>query len=315
MTVDLTRRDALKLSASFALGVAGGFSCVELASAAPIEIPAIDKLSVRVLVDSASDIFFRPQEVAGVKTEPGRSSDAKRPLHSEWGLSLYLEPQRGEEKRTFLLDFGWTPEAINNNMDLMKIDPSKVDALIMSHGHFDHLGGLLGFLDRHRKDMPAELTIYAGGEDNFCQRYVKMGAMGDLADFGMLDRRDIAKRNVKLVLCEAPVVIGGQAFTTGKINATASRRYCRTRSSNSSRRTAPGAMRAITCRPRWKARSSRRAHPRTRDLLQPEGQGPCRHFLLRPCRYRELGPAGDGGFGRAKGSRHHGRLPSWACTG
>ena len=217
MTVDLTRRDALKLSASFALGAAGGFSCVELASAAPIEIPAIDKLSVRVLVDSASDIFFRPQEVAGVKTEPGRSSDAKRPLHSEWGLSLYLEPQRGEEKRTFLLDFGWTPEAINNNMDLMKIDPSKVDALIMSHGHFDHLGGLLGFLDRHRKDMPAELTIYAGGEDNFCQRYVKMGAMGDLADFGMLDRRDIAKRNVRLVLCEAPVVIGGQAFTTGKI--------------------------------------------------------------------------------------------------
>jgi 7,8-dihydropterin-6-yl-methyl-4-(beta-D-ribofuranosyl)aminobenzene 5'-phosphate synthase len=35
------------------------------------------------------------------------------PLHSEWGLSLLLEPQRGEEKRTFLLDFGWTPEVIN----------------------------------------------------------------------------------------------------------------------------------------------------------------------------------------------------------
>jgi 7,8-dihydropterin-6-yl-methyl-4-(beta-D-ribofuranosyl)aminobenzene 5'-phosphate synthase len=218
MTSRFSRRDALKMSASLALSAAaGGLSCVEIAKAEPIQVPTIDKLSVRVLVDSASDIFFKPQDVSGVKTEPGRSADSKRPLHSEWGLSLYLEPQKGDEKRTFLLDFGWTPEAINGNMDLLKVDASKIDALIMSHGHFDHWGGLLGFLERHRKDMPAELTMYAGGEDNFCQRYVRAGAGGDLADYGMLDRRDIAKQNVKVVLCESPIVIGGAAFTTGKI--------------------------------------------------------------------------------------------------
>jgi 7,8-dihydropterin-6-yl-methyl-4-(beta-D-ribofuranosyl)aminobenzene 5'-phosphate synthase len=73
---DLNRRDALKMSASFAVAAAaGGFSCVEMAKAAPIEVPTIDKLSVRVLVDSASDIFFKPQETNGVKTEPGRPAD------------------------------------------------------------------------------------------------------------------------------------------------------------------------------------------------------------------------------------------------
>jgi 7,8-dihydropterin-6-yl-methyl-4-(beta-D-ribofuranosyl)aminobenzene 5'-phosphate synthase len=214
---DFNRRDALKMSAGFALAAAaGGFSCVEMAKAGPIEVPTIDKLSVRVLVDSASDIFFKPQEVNGVKIEPGRPSDSKRPLHSEWGLSLLLEPQRGDEKRTFLLDYGWTPEVINDNMDLLKVDPSKIETLILSHGHFDHWGGLLGFLAKHRKDLPADLTMYAGGEDNFCQRYARAG-QGELSDFGMLDRRDLAKQNVKLVLCESPVVIGGQAFTTGKI--------------------------------------------------------------------------------------------------
>jgi 7,8-dihydropterin-6-yl-methyl-4-(beta-D-ribofuranosyl)aminobenzene 5'-phosphate synthase len=213
---DFNRRDALKLSAGLALAT-GGFSCIEMAKAGPIEVPTIDKLSVRVLVDSASDIFFRAQTANGVKTEPGRSADSLRPLHSEWGLSLLLEPQRGDEKRTFLLDYGWTPEAINGNMELLKVDPSKIDTLILSHGHFDHWGGLFGFLDKHRKDLPADLTMFAGGEDNFCQRYARMGAMGDLSDYGMLDRRDIAKQNVKLVLCETPVVIGGQAFTTGKI--------------------------------------------------------------------------------------------------
>jgi 7,8-dihydropterin-6-yl-methyl-4-(beta-D-ribofuranosyl)aminobenzene 5'-phosphate synthase len=216
--MNFSRRDALKLSAGMALTAAtSGFSCVEVAKAGPIEVPTIDKLSVRVLVDSASDIFFRPQEVSGVKTEPGRSSDSKRPLHSEWGLSLYLEPQRGEEKKTFLLDFGWTPETINGNMELLKIDPSRIDALIMSHGHFDHWGGLLGFLEKHRKDLPADLTMSACGEDTFCPRYVRAGAQGELSDFGMLDRRDLARQDVKVVLCETPVVIGGQAFTTGKI--------------------------------------------------------------------------------------------------
>src|SRR3979409_931205 len=142
---DINRRNALKISASFALAAAaGGFSCIEMAKAGPIEVPTIDKLSVAVLVEGASDIFFRPQEVYGVKTEAGRSANSRRPLHSEWGLSLLLEPQRGDEKRTFLLDFGWTPEAINGNMNLLKDDPSKIDKLIMSHGHFDHWGGLLG---------------------------------------------------------------------------------------------------------------------------------------------------------------------------
>jgi 7,8-dihydropterin-6-yl-methyl-4-(beta-D-ribofuranosyl)aminobenzene 5'-phosphate synthase len=105
---DINRRDALKMSAGLAVA-AGGFSCIELAKAGPIDVPVIDKLSVRVLVDSASDIFFRPQEVAGVKTEPGRSANSLRTLHSEWGLSLLLEPQRGDDKQTFLLDYGWTP--------------------------------------------------------------------------------------------------------------------------------------------------------------------------------------------------------------
>jgi len=212
------RRDVLKASAAFAAAAAaGGFSCVEIAGAAPIEVPTIDTLSVRVLVDSASDIFFKPQEAAGVKTEPGRSSDSRRPLHSEWGLSLLLEPQRGGEGRTFLLDYGWTPEVLNGNIDLLGVDVKKIDTLILSHGHFDHWGGLIGFLDRHRKALPAELTLYCGGEDNFCQRYQRAATPGQLNDYGVLDRRDIASHSVKLVLAESPVVIAGQAFTTGKI--------------------------------------------------------------------------------------------------
>ena len=217
MVRDIKRRDVLKASAAFAaVAAAGGFSCIEVATAAPIEIPTVDRLSVRVLVDGASDIFFKPQEASGVKTEPGRSADPKRPLHSEWGLSLLLQSQRGDETRTLLHDYGWTPGTINENLELLRVDVSKIDTLILSHGHFDHWGGLIGFLDKHRDTLPADLTLYCGGEDNFCQRFARAGG-GDLADYGALDRREIAARRVKLVLAESPVVIGGHAFTTGQI--------------------------------------------------------------------------------------------------
>jgi metal-dependent hydrolase (beta-lactamase superfamily II) len=37
-----------------------------------------------------------------------------------------------------------------NNLGLLKIDVAGVDALVLSHGHFDHLGGLIGFLEAQR---------------------------------------------------------------------------------------------------------------------------------------------------------------------
>ncbi len=42
----MKRRNFLKASAAFAGAAAGGFSCMAIAGAAPIEVPVIDKLSV-----------------------------------------------------------------------------------------------------------------------------------------------------------------------------------------------------------------------------------------------------------------------------
>jgi 7,8-dihydropterin-6-yl-methyl-4-(beta-D-ribofuranosyl)aminobenzene 5'-phosphate synthase len=214
----LDRRDFLKASAVFAAAsAAGGFSCIEIASAAPIEVPTIDRLSIRVLVDSSYDAFFRPAEVNGVKiAPPSRAADFRRSLHNEWGLSLWLESERASEKRTVLLDFGYTPATLFNNMELTGVDPAKIDALVVSHGHFDHFGGLQGFLDKFRNVLPADVKLYAGGEDNFCHRLQGNPTQG-FSDFGTLDRRELAAKKVTTVLAENPAVVAGHAFTTGKI--------------------------------------------------------------------------------------------------
>jgi 7,8-dihydropterin-6-yl-methyl-4-(beta-D-ribofuranosyl)aminobenzene 5'-phosphate synthase len=219
------RREFLKASAAIAAAsAAGGFGCVEIADAATIQVPVVDRVSVRVVIDGAYNLFLRPGEVKGVKIErPPREADYRRAIHNEWGLSLWLESQRAAEQRTVMLDFGYTPTALLNNLELLGADPKKVEALIVSHGHYDHFGGLIGFLDKFRSVLPSDLTLYAGGEDNFCTRHQVLAVQGmpqqgepALSQWGTLDRRELASRNVKTVLAENPVVIG-HAFTTGKI--------------------------------------------------------------------------------------------------
>ena len=183
---------------------------------ASLDAPLVDKLSIRVLVDSSFDLFFRPAQLNGVTIQPPpRMPDFRRTLHNEWGLSLWLESQRAADQRTLMLDYGYSPNVLYNNMELIGVDPRKLDALIVSHGHFDHFGGLMAFLDKYRGMLPGDVKLYAGGEDNFCHRV--QGAPGQFSDFGTLDRRELAARKVTPVLAEGPVVIAGHAFTTGKI--------------------------------------------------------------------------------------------------
>ena len=182
-------------------------------------VPVVDSLVVKVLTDSSYDTpragtskWVKVRRVPFIST-----SDFRKALHNEWGLSLALESRIGGDTRNLLLDYGYTTNALLNNMEIIGVDGSKVQGMILSHGHFDHWGGLIGFLQKNRQKLPADLTLYSGGEDNFCQRRSVTNVPGQLSEFGVLDRRELAALKVKVVLCPEPTVIGGHAFTTGVI--------------------------------------------------------------------------------------------------
>jgi 7,8-dihydropterin-6-yl-methyl-4-(beta-D-ribofuranosyl)aminobenzene 5'-phosphate synthase len=182
-------------------------------------VPTVDTLVIKVLTDSSYDTprAGSSKWVKVKRTSFISTTNYRKALHNEWGLALALESRVGNDTRNLLLDYGYTPEALLNNMEIMSVDPSKVQAMILSHGHFDHFGGLIGFLQRYRDNLPSDLTLYVGGEDNFCNRKAVIGAPGHFADWGVLDRRELEALRVRIVKCEQPRVIEGHAFSTGHI--------------------------------------------------------------------------------------------------
>jgi 7,8-dihydropterin-6-yl-methyl-4-(beta-D-ribofuranosyl)aminobenzene 5'-phosphate synthase len=128
---------------------------------------------------------------------------------------MHAESNRGTETRSLLMDFGFTPEALNNNINLLAIDPAELDALVLSHGHYDHFGGLVRFLQQSKGKLKAKLPLYVGGEECFCSReWVGPPAPGN---FGALDRRALKQANMTVTYAEESSLVADHAFTTGQI--------------------------------------------------------------------------------------------------
>jgi 7,8-dihydropterin-6-yl-methyl-4-(beta-D-ribofuranosyl)aminobenzene 5'-phosphate synthase len=177
-------------------------------------VPEVDRLAVRVVTDSYQLAIAPNATVGQVEVQRFGMPPAGKSLLGEFGLAMHLESTRGNETRNMLVDFGFTPETLNNNLHMLGIAPESIDALILSHGHYDHFGGLVGFLQQNRGKLRTELPLYLGGEECFCTREWIVGAP---QDFGYLDRKALADAKVKVVFADTPAVVADHAFTTGRI--------------------------------------------------------------------------------------------------
>jgi 7,8-dihydropterin-6-yl-methyl-4-(beta-D-ribofuranosyl)aminobenzene 5'-phosphate synthase len=190
------------------------------AHAQPLDsrVPEVDRLAVRMVTDNQVVQFVpsEKREDLAIERRTGSNTTPDAPPHTalngEWGLSMHAESRRGNEMRTILIDFGYTPETLLNNMAILKIDPSTFDALVLSHGHYDHFGGMVGFLAANKGKLKKNLPFFVGGEDCFCTR-----TTGNDAQYGALDRKAIIDANLSLMMAEGPAIVADHAFTTGKI--------------------------------------------------------------------------------------------------
>ena len=129
-------------------------------------------------------------------------------LASEHGLSFWLEYNG---KHT-LFDTGQS-DIILKNANLLGIAPAETDAIVISHGHYDHTGGLDAVLD-----IAPKATLYLHPEA-LGQKFSRKS--DSIKTIGMPEPtkeiiRALAGRE-KVVWTEKPTEILPGLFTTGKI--------------------------------------------------------------------------------------------------
>lgn len=183
------------------------------------EVPVVDRLAVRMVTDNIVMQFVPNEKRDGLTIE--RKSGNTHPdnpprtiLNGEWGLAMHAQSFIGGDERNVMIDFGYTPEVLLNNLAILKIDPSTFDAMVLSHGHYDHFGGMVGFLQAHGRALKKKIPFYVGGEDCFCLRRNPGG------NFGALDRRAILDADLTLMVASEPAIVADHAFTTGRIGQT-----------------------------------------------------------------------------------------------
>jgi 7,8-dihydropterin-6-yl-methyl-4-(beta-D-ribofuranosyl)aminobenzene 5'-phosphate synthase len=124
-----------------------------------IPLEPVDSLTITTLVDNVFDTFMPDQgpaqrrtpvsgQIATLPTATMLGGTVPDQLIAEHGLSLLLSFTHDGKSHRLLFDTGVSPDGMIANMDRLEVDARDIEAIVCSHGHFDHTAGLDGLIRR-----------------------------------------------------------------------------------------------------------------------------------------------------------------------
>jgi 7,8-dihydropterin-6-yl-methyl-4-(beta-D-ribofuranosyl)aminobenzene 5'-phosphate synthase len=133
-----------------------------MSALATIALEPVDRVEIRTLVDNTADMLLRSTEDvrrAPLSGAAGNASpmveapiflDGKLPemLIAEHGFSAMINVTKGQRSHQLMFDAGLSVDGLAHNLHALQISLADVEAIVMSHGHFDHIGGLNGLIKR-----------------------------------------------------------------------------------------------------------------------------------------------------------------------
>ncbi|MCD4677004.1 MAG: MBL fold metallo-hydrolase [Desulfobacula sp.] len=106
-----------------------------------------DNVEVTTLVDNYSDVLL-PGNQTIIRPPLAREGVIpKNTLLAEHGLSLLVKVRVKEETHSIILDTGYTNVAVPHNLKYLGLTLEDVEAIVLSHGHMDHVGAIKEIID------------------------------------------------------------------------------------------------------------------------------------------------------------------------
>jgi 7,8-dihydropterin-6-yl-methyl-4-(beta-D-ribofuranosyl)aminobenzene 5'-phosphate synthase len=180
----------------------------------PIPIQAVDRIEITVLMDNYVDVLLGNTDVVTRPVFRKGDEISRNTVVAEHGLSMLVKVHQGEESHSVLFDTGHTEIGVPHNLKELKIDISHIEAIVLSHGHMDHTGGLYPIL----KGLPKPMTLVVHPEAFHFPRLLQW-PNGRIDRFpNTLIREDLTNQGVKIMESKVPVSLAnGTILVTGEI--------------------------------------------------------------------------------------------------
>ena len=183
----------------------------------------VDELTVHVVVDNTTDMLSsRPAHVTSelrVLKEAGMEELTGETLCSaHHGLCLAVTAYLDGEAHSVLFDAGPDPYAVERNMRHMNLDAGRIEALVLSHGHFDHSEGLLKAIESIRAANGGRIIPLHVHPGAFVKRAMRLPSGEILPLQDVPPRRVLEEQDARVVASAEPEeILGGLFYLSGEI--------------------------------------------------------------------------------------------------
>jgi len=187
-----------------------------------IRLEPVDSVIITTLADNVTDIFMPdqgPAQRGAASRGPSRSvavmEDGSVPdaLVAEHGFSALVTITKGGREHRFLFDAGPSPDGVTDNMRRLELDPASIEAVVCSHGHFDHTTGIDGLIRvLGRANMPVLI------HPHFWRRRRVVLPGRDPLELPTTSKRALTEAGFEIIEERQPsFLFGGSVLVTGEV--------------------------------------------------------------------------------------------------
>jgi 7,8-dihydropterin-6-yl-methyl-4-(beta-D-ribofuranosyl)aminobenzene 5'-phosphate synthase len=211
----MTRREFL--SATAATGtvlLAGDFWFGAIQAQGLVRIPEAERIVITVITDNLVDAT-RPNYKIAKRLERITSPFDNAP-HGEHGLAYQVETVVNGKSHFCLFDFAADSQGVMKNMGLLKIDCTKVEALAISHDHWDHQAAFVDIMRAKKDEFRKGIPLYVG--EQFFTGTFQSRPDGNVVSMLALKREDVEGLGfVRIVETKGPAPIMPGVYLTGTV--------------------------------------------------------------------------------------------------